>query len=56
MIGCGADFWINLCLTLLGYIPGHIHAFYVLIREREEKAIEQRTIHQGQTYGAVPPS
>lgn len=23
--GCGADFFINLCLTLLGYIPGHIH-------------------------------
>ncbi|KAI9260053.1 hypothetical protein EDC94DRAFT_660353 [Helicostylum pulchrum] len=56
MKGCGADFWINLCLTLLGYLPGHIHAFYVLIREREEKAQEQRVVNQGQTYGAVPPS
>ena len=27
--GCGADLFINICLTLLGYIPGHIHAFYV---------------------------
>jgi len=27
--GCGADFLINICLTLLGYIPGHIHAFYI---------------------------
>ncbi|KAF2090741.1 UPF0057-domain-containing protein [Saccharata proteae CBS 121410] len=27
--GCGADFLINLLLTLLGYFPGHIHAFYV---------------------------
>lgn len=27
--GCGADFVINICLTLLGYIPGHIHAFYI---------------------------
>jgi len=27
--GCGADFFINICLTLLGYIPGHIHAFYI---------------------------
>jgi len=27
--GCGADLFVNICLTLLGYIPGHIHAFYV---------------------------
>lgn len=27
--GCGADFLINICLTLLGYIPGHLHAFYI---------------------------
>jgi uncharacterized membrane protein YqaE (UPF0057 family) len=23
--GCGADFCINLLLTLLGFFPGHIH-------------------------------
>ncbi|KUI74530.1 Plasma membrane proteolipid 3 [Cytospora mali] len=28
--GCGVDVLINICLTLLGYIPGHIHAFYIL--------------------------
>ncbi|KZF20345.1 hypothetical protein L228DRAFT_270422 [Xylona heveae TC161] len=27
--GCGADLLINILLTLLGYFPGHIHAFYV---------------------------
>ncbi|KAK3717456.1 hypothetical protein LTR37_005846 [Vermiconidia calcicola] len=27
--GCGADLLINICLTMLGYFPGHIHAFYV---------------------------
>ncbi|KAF2220666.1 hypothetical protein BDZ85DRAFT_266946 [Elsinoe ampelina] len=27
--GCGADLLINICLTLLGFLPGHIHAFYV---------------------------
>ncbi|RAK80349.1 YqaE/Pmp3 family membrane protein [Aspergillus fijiensis CBS 313.89] len=27
--GCSADFFINLLLTLLGYLPGHIHAFYL---------------------------
>ena len=24
------DLFINICLTMLGYIPGHIHAFYIL--------------------------
>ncbi|KAI2640151.1 hypothetical protein GGS21DRAFT_487895 [Xylaria nigripes] len=27
--GCGADLLINILLTLLGYIPGIIHALYV---------------------------
>jgi uncharacterized membrane protein YqaE (UPF0057 family) len=27
--GCSMDLFINICLTILGYIPGHIHAFYV---------------------------
>ena len=37
--GCGADLLINICLTLLGYFPGHIHAFYleyVYYSRREE--------------------
>ena len=28
--GCGADFLINILLTILGYIPGIIHALYAL--------------------------
>ncbi|KAK4991689.1 hypothetical protein LTR50_001697 [Elasticomyces elasticus] len=27
--GCGADLLINIGLTILGYFPGHIHAFYL---------------------------
>jgi len=27
--GCGVDLLINIGLCLLGYIPGHIHAFYL---------------------------
>ncbi|KAF2852018.1 UPF0057-domain-containing protein [Plenodomus tracheiphilus IPT5] len=27
--GCGPDFLINILLTILGYFPGHIHAFYI---------------------------
>ncbi|OAF54624.1 hypothetical protein VC83_08841 [Pseudogymnoascus destructans] len=42
--GCGADVLINLCLTILGYIPGHIHAFYLeyVYYERRERALEGR--------------
>ena len=29
-VGLGKHFWINLILTLLGYIPGIIHAIYVI--------------------------
>jgi hypothetical protein len=47
--GCGADFFINICLTLLGYIPGHIHAFYVeyvYFDRRERARLGQLTGHQ----------
>jgi len=38
--GCGADLLINICLTLLGYFPGHIHAFYLeyVYYDRRDKA------------------
>ncbi|GMT32968.1 hypothetical protein PFISCL1PPCAC_24265, partial [Pristionchus fissidentatus] len=28
--GCGADLLINIVLTLLGYIPGLIHACFII--------------------------
>lgn len=31
--GLSSTFWINLILTILGYIPGVIHAFYVLLKK-----------------------
>lgn len=30
-VGIGAQFWINVVLTLLGYIPGVIHAIYIIV-------------------------
>ncbi|KAJ5115391.1 hypothetical protein NUU61_001150 [Penicillium alfredii] len=30
--GCGADFLINICLTILGWIPGIIHALYIIFK------------------------
>lgn len=29
-VGLGLQFWINILLTLLGYIPGIIHALWVI--------------------------
>ena len=38
------DLFINICLTLLGGIPGHIHAFYLLYvyYDRREEAVHGR--------------
>ncbi len=29
-VGFGLQFWLNILLTLLGYIPGLIHAIWVI--------------------------
>lgn len=29
-VGIGAQFWINILLTLFGYIPGIVHAVYII--------------------------
>lgn len=31
-VGFGAQFWINILLTLLGYIPGIVHAVWVIAK------------------------
>lgn len=31
-VGLGLHFWLNCLLTLLGYIPGIIHAVYIILR------------------------
>ena len=32
-VGIGLHFWLNLLLTLLGYVPGIIHAVWVILRK-----------------------
>merc|ERR1712080_560263 len=32
--GCGCSLLINICLTLLGGLPGIIHAFYVVLKSQ----------------------
>jgi uncharacterized membrane protein YqaE (UPF0057 family) len=31
-VGIGAQFWINILLTILGYFPGIIHAVYIIAK------------------------
>lgn len=31
-VGFKGHFWLNILLTLLGYVPGIIHALYVIIK------------------------
>lgn len=35
--GCSADFLINILLTILGYIPGMIHAVYIVLHYNKDK-------------------
>ncbi len=31
-VGLGGQFWLNILLTILGYVPGIIHAVWVIAR------------------------
>ena len=31
-VGIGLQFWINIVLTILGYLPGILHAAYIIFR------------------------
>ncbi|PSN61520.1 hypothetical protein BS50DRAFT_534236 [Corynespora cassiicola Philippines] len=37
--GCGADLLINICLDILGWIPGVLHAWYI-ISKTEDRRVE----------------
>lgn len=32
-VGFGLHFWLNILLTLLGYVPGLIHAIWIIIKK-----------------------
>ena len=32
-VGIGLHFWINIILTLLGYVPGIVHAIWVQVKK-----------------------
>lgn len=31
-VGIGAQFWINILLTILGFVPGIVHAVWIIAR------------------------
>ncbi|MEG5264427.1 YqaE/Pmp3 family membrane protein [Pseudomonas sp. JDS28PS106] len=33
-VGLGGAFWLNILLTILGYIPGIIHAIYIIVTRK----------------------
>lgn len=37
-VGFGLQFWINILLTLLGYIPGLIHGIWIVSRSEQINA------------------
>ncbi len=33
-VGLSGQFWLNVVLTILGYVPGVIHAIYIILTRR----------------------
>ena len=32
-VGIGFHFWLNILLTIFGYVPGIIHAIYIILKK-----------------------
>ncbi|EFP93179.2 uncharacterized protein PGTG_19139 [Puccinia graminis f. sp. tritici CRL 75-36-700-3] len=63
---CSADFWINVALFILGWIPGVIHAWWIISKYPDtstaphphQHSQHENTPHGYQpvpNYGSVPP-
>ena len=37
-VGLGLHFWLNILLTLFGYVPGLLHAIYIITTRPERVA------------------
>jgi uncharacterized membrane protein YqaE (UPF0057 family) len=38
-VGLGMHFWINILLTILGYIPGIVHAVWIISSRAKEREL-----------------
>jgi uncharacterized membrane protein YqaE (UPF0057 family) len=39
-VGLRGQFWLNLMFTLLGYVPGVVHAFHILLGSDPERKVQ----------------
>jgi uncharacterized membrane protein YqaE (UPF0057 family) len=55
--GLSLDFVINIILTLIGYVPGIIHAFWILSKEAENSSLgsAEKVCWWGQGVAPQPP-
>ena len=44
-VGLGLHFWINILLTILGYLPGLIHAIWIIASESKAREISRYRHH-----------
>ncbi|KAF0555604.1 plasma membrane proteolipid 3 [Gigaspora margarita] len=51
--GCHADLCINCLLTILGHIPGIIHAFYIVYKYRDDAANPNKNPNRNRNAGNV---
>ncbi|KAI9566424.1 hypothetical protein HD554DRAFT_2174351 [Boletus coccyginus] len=52
--GIGTDFWLNLLLTIIGYIPGQVHLFFIQVIRNNKT--HHRTPEWALRYGLVDGS
>ncbi|KAJ7053303.1 hypothetical protein C8F01DRAFT_1167003 [Mycena amicta] len=38
--GLLADFWINICLTILGWVPGVLHAWWIVSKHEHTTRVK----------------
>ena len=41
-VGLGLQFWLNIVLTLLGYVPGLVHAIWIIARDDQSSRVAYR--------------
>lgn len=37
VVGIGLHFWLNILLTILGVLPGCVHALWLIVTKREPR-------------------
>ena len=44
-VGLGLHFWINILLTIFGYIPDIVHAIWIISSRAKERELRSSTYH-----------